>query len=58
MAVAAAMVGQAFDGPTGTATVTDSHYLQQTINVVRAEGGKYVSAGSFDDMDPEEACTL
>ncbi|MFM8944323.1 MAG: ABC transporter substrate-binding protein [Actinomycetota bacterium] len=56
-AVAAAMVGQAFEGPTGTATVTPTHYLQQTINVVQAKGGVYELVQAFPNMDPEEACT-
>lgn len=57
-AVAAAMPGLSFEGPTGTVTVTDSHYLQQTINLVQAQNGQYVLAGSFPNMDPEEDCSL
>ena len=57
-AVAAAMPGLSFEGPTGTVTVTDSHYLQQTINLVQAQDGQYVLAGSFPNMDPEEDCSL
>lgn len=56
-AVAAALPGLSFEGPTGLATVTDSHYLQQTINVVQAKGGRYELVGAFEDMDPEENCT-
>lgn len=57
-AVAAAMPGLSFEGPTGAVTVTDSHYLQQTINLVQAVNGEYTLAGSFPDMDPEEDCSL
>jgi hypothetical protein len=39
-------------------TITPSHYLQQTINLVQARDGKYVLVDSFPNMDPEEACTL
>jgi branched-chain amino acid transport system substrate-binding protein len=56
-AVAAALIGQTFTGPTGPVTITPSHYLKQTINLVQAKGGKYVLVDSFPDMDPEEACT-
>ena len=57
-AVAAALPGLSFEGPTGSVTITPSHYLQQTINLVQAQDGKYVLADSFPDMDPEEACSL
>jgi ABC-type branched-subunit amino acid transport system substrate-binding protein len=57
-AVAAALPGLSFEGPTGPVTVTPSHYLQQTINLVQARDGKYVLVDSFPNMDPEEACTL
>jgi ABC-type branched-subunit amino acid transport system substrate-binding protein len=56
-AVAAALSGLSFTGPTGPVTITPSHYLKQTINLVQAKGGKYVLVDSFPDMDPEEACT-
>lgn len=56
-AVAAALPGLSFDGPTGPVTITPSHYLKQTINLVQAQNGKYVLADSFPNMDPEEACT-
>jgi ABC-type branched-subunit amino acid transport system substrate-binding protein len=56
-AVAAALSGLGFTGPTGPVTITPSHYLQQTINLVQAKGGKYVLVDSFPNMDPEEACT-
>ena len=55
-AVATALVGQSFEGPTGTATVTASHYLQQTINVVQAKGGVYELVQAYPNMDPEEDC--
>jgi urea transport system substrate-binding protein len=57
-AVAAALPGLSFEGPTGPVTITPSHYLQQTINLVQARDGKYVLVDSFPNMDPEEACTL
>ena len=57
-AVAAALPGLSFEGPTGSVTITPSHYLQQTINLVQAQNGKYVLADSFPNMDPEEACSL
>lgn len=57
-AVAAAMTGLSFNGPTGPVTVTPSHYLQQTINLVQAQNGKYVLVDSFPNQDPEEACSL
>jgi urea transport system substrate-binding protein len=56
-AVAKAMVGLTFTGPTGEVTVTPSHYLKQTINLVQAQNGQYVLADSFPNMDPEESCT-
>ncbi len=57
-AVAEAMVGQTFDGPTGTVEVMPSHHLKQTIHMVRAEGDGYVLVDSFADQDPEEDCEL
>jgi len=57
-AVAEAMVGQTFEGPTGTVEMMPSHHLQQTINLVQAQGGQYVLVDSFEDMDPEEDCSL
>jgi ABC-type branched-subunit amino acid transport system substrate-binding protein len=56
-AVAKAMVGLTFTGPTGEVTVTPSHYLKQTINLVQAQNGQYVLVDSFPNMDPEESCT-
>jgi ABC-type branched-subunit amino acid transport system substrate-binding protein len=57
-AVAEAMVGQTFEGPTGTVEMMPSHHLQQTINLVQAQDGQYVLVDSFENMDPEEACSL
>ena len=57
-AVAAALPGLSYEGPTGPVTVTPSHYLKQTINLVQAQNGKYVLVDSFPDQDPEEACSL
>ncbi|HUQ43087.1 MAG TPA: ABC transporter substrate-binding protein, partial [Candidatus Limnocylindria bacterium] len=56
-AVAAALPGLSYTGPTGPVTITPSHYLKQTINLVQANGGKYSLVDSFADRDPEEACT-
>ncbi|MFQ5555906.1 MAG: transporter substrate-binding protein, partial [Acidimicrobiales bacterium] len=58
-AVAEALVGLSFDGPTGSVTMTPSHHLRQTINLVRADdSGSYDFVGSFPDQDPEESCNL
>jgi ABC-type branched-subunit amino acid transport system substrate-binding protein len=57
-AVADALVGITFDGPTGTVEMMPSHHLQQTINLVQAVGGEYVLVDAFENMDPEEACEL
>ena len=57
-AVAAALVGLTFDGPTGTVEMMPSHHLKQTINLVQAQDGEYVLVDAFDDMEPEEACSL
>lgn len=57
-AVAEALVGLSFDGPTGQVTMAPSHHLQQTINLVQAVDGQYTLVDSFPDMDPEEACSL
>lgn len=57
-AVAAALPGLSYNGPTGNVTVTPSHYLKQTINLVQAQNKQYVLVESFEDQDPEEACTL
>ncbi|MBA2337134.1 MAG: substrate-binding protein [Acidimicrobiia bacterium] len=57
-AVAEAMVGQTYDGPTGRVEMMPSHHLKQTINLVQARNGQYVLVDSFPDMDPEEDCTL
>jgi ABC-type branched-subunit amino acid transport system substrate-binding protein len=57
-AVAEAMVGQTYEGPTGLVEMMPSHHLQQTINLVQAQGGQYVLVDSFENMDPEEDCSL
>ena len=57
-AVAEALVGLTFDGPTGTVEMMPSHHLKQTINLVQAQDGEYVLVDAFDDMEPEEACSL
>ena len=57
-AVAAALPGLSYVGPTGSVTVTPSHYLKQTINLVQAQNKKYVLVDSFPDQDPKEACSL
>ena len=57
-AVAEAMVGQTYEGPTGTVEMMPSHHLKQTINLVQAQDGQYVLVDSFEDMDPEEDCSL
>jgi urea transport system substrate-binding protein len=56
-AVADAMVGLSYEGPTGPVTVEPSHYLRQTINLVQAQNGQYALVDSFPDMDPEESCS-
>lgn len=57
-AVAEAMVGQTYDGPTGTVEMMPSHHLKQTINLVQARNGQYELVDSFENMDPEEGCSL
>lgn len=58
-AVADALVGLSFDGPTGEVTMTDSHHLRQTINLARADdSGNYNFVESFPAQDPEESCSL
>ncbi len=57
-AVAEALVGQTFEGPTGKVEMMPSHHLKQTINLVQAQGGQYVLVDAFEDMDPEEDCSL
>ena len=56
-AVAEAMVGSSFEGPTGLVTMTPQHHLSQTINLVQAVNGEYVLVDSFADRDPEENCS-
>lgn len=56
-AVAAAMRGQTFEGPTGTVTMTASNHLEQTIMLVKVnDAGVYEFVEAFDARDPEEAC--
>jgi len=57
-AVAAAMVGLTFEGPTGMVEMMPSHHLKQTINLVQAQNGEYVLVDAFPNMDPEEDCSL
>ena len=57
-AVAEAMVGQTYDGPTGTVEMMPSHHLKQTINLVQARNGQYELVDSFENMEPEEGCSL
>lgn len=57
-AVAEAMVGQTYDGPTGSVEMMPSHHLKQTINLVQAQNGQYELVDAFADMDPEEGCSL
>jgi len=57
-AVAEAMVGQTFEGPTGPVEMTPSHHLKQTINLVQVEGDRYKLVDSFPDQDPEQDCSL
>lgn len=57
-AVAEAMVGLTFEGPTGTVEMMPSHHLKQTINLVQAKDGEYVLVDAFPNMDPEEDCSL
>ena len=56
--VADALVGLSFDGPTGLVTMTESHHLAQTINLVQAVDGKYELVDAFPNQDPEESCSL
>ncbi len=57
-AVAEALVGLSFDGPTGTVTMTSDHHLAQTIYLVQAVNGEYRLVDSFANRDPEESCNL
>ena len=57
-AVAEAMVGQTFEGPTGPVEMTPSHHLAQTINLVQVDGDHYKLVDSFPDQDPEQDCSL
>ncbi len=56
-AVARALIGQSFDGPTGTVTMTGSGHLRQAIHLVQVDGrGEYEFLETFPDRDPEQAC--
>jgi urea transport system substrate-binding protein len=56
-AVAEAMVGQTFDGPTGPVTMAESHHLEQTIQLVKVnDEGVHEFVEAFSARDPEEAC--
>lgn len=56
-AVAAALIGQRFDGPTGPVTMLPSGHLQQAINLVRVDDeGRHAFVATFPDRDPEQAC--
>lgn len=58
-AVAAELPGQSFEGPTGTVTMTDSHHLQQPIQMARVtDDGAYEFVEAFDSVDPGEPCQL
>jgi urea transport system substrate-binding protein len=57
-AVAEAMVGQTFEGPTGPVEMMPSHHLKQTINLVQVEGDGYKLVDAFADQDPEQDCSL
>ena len=57
-AVAEALTGLKFNGPTGEVEMMDSHHLKQTIYMVQAQNGEYVLVDSFPNMDPEEDCSL
>lgn len=53
--VAKAMVGQSFDGPSGTVTITDSHHLKQPVHLVQATAdGKYKHVRGFPEVDPQQ----
>lgn len=56
-AVARALIGQSFDGPTGTVTMAGSGHLRQAIHLVQVDGrGEYEFLKTFPDRDPEQAC--
>ncbi|HEX2235525.1 MAG TPA: substrate-binding protein [Actinomycetota bacterium] len=57
-AVAEAMVGQTFEGPTGRVEMMPSHHLKQTINLVQVEGDSYRFVDAFPGVDPEQDCSL
>lgn len=56
-AVADALVGQRFEGPTGPVMMTGSGHLQQAISLVRVgTQGAHEHIATFPDRDPEQAC--
>jgi len=57
-AVAKAMVGQSFEGPTGKVTMMPSHHLEQPITIARSQDGVYSLIETVPEASPEEACAL
>ena len=57
-AVAEALVGQAFDGPTGRMEVLASRHVRQSITLARVNGDGYEIVETFEDLDPESACRI
>jgi urea transport system substrate-binding protein len=57
-AVAKAMVGQSFDGPSGKVTMMPSHHLEQPITIARSQDGAYALIDTVPAASPEEACAL
>jgi urea transport system substrate-binding protein len=57
-AVAKAMVGQSFDGPSGKVTMMPSHHLEQPITIARSQDGVYSLIDTVPEASPEEACAL
>jgi urea transport system substrate-binding protein len=55
-AVAKAMAGLSFEGPTGKVTMMPSHHLQQPITIARSQDGAYSLVESVPEVSPEEAC--
>lgn len=57
-AVAEALVGQSFDGPTGTVEMTESHHLNQPVFVFKVVDSEYELVEEFQNLDPDEpACS-
>ncbi len=58
-AVAAAMVGQTFNSPTGAVTVEPSHHVTQTIQLAKVGPDmKHVFVQAFENQPSEESCKL